>query len=68
MQGLLSDGQRRIVRENYERISREVRGRYADQLSESGWLCRMFLNFKIRREIIRELKRIAPPGGLYLRA
>ena len=65
--GFLADGQRRIVRENHERISREVRARYEDQLSGAGWLRRMILHIKIRRETIRELRRIAPTGGLYLR-
>ena len=66
-QRIVVDGQQRIIDENYARVAWEIRARYAESLSRSGWFGRMLLKIRIRREIERELKRIAPPGGLYLK-
>ena len=49
------------------RIQREVRARYADQWASAGLVERLRLRLRIWREIRRELERIAPQGGLYLR-
>ena len=61
----VADGRERIARGEIERIRREVRARYADQMAAAGFFRRLWLRVRIRREIERQLNKIAPRDGLY---
>lgn len=58
-------GRGREAREHLDRIQAEVRARYAAQFAGAGWLERLRIRLKFRREINRTLKKLAPHGGLY---
>jgi hypothetical protein len=44
----------------------QVRARYAGPLASAGILRRISLRVRMRREIVRELAKLAPPDALYL--
>ncbi len=62
---IVAGGRGREEREHMDRVQAEVRARYAAQLAGAGWLGRLRIRWKIRREIRRELEKLAPRGGLY---
>lgn len=43
-----------------------ARARYAEPLASAGIFQRLVLQFRMRREIARELDKLAPPDALYL--
>lgn len=60
-------GRSRIVHDQIKRVEGEVRARYAERLASARFFRRLFLHMKIRREVSRELEKIAPSRGLYAR-
>lgn len=63
----IAGGRSNIARENLERIEREVNERHAAALAAAGPPRRLWIKWRIRREIREELDKIAPSGGLYAR-
>ena len=63
--GFVADGQARVENAERPRVEREVRARYVERLAAAGLWGRFRLRSQMRREIERELKRLAPPDGLY---
>ena len=59
-------GQEEALAANEGRIVEKVRRRYAPRLASAGFFRRLYLHFLMRREVRRELERVAPKGGLYL--
>ena len=59
------DGRERIIRNQQRRIKEEVRAKYAEELASSGFLRRLVIRYRIRREVGRMLDKIAPPDALY---
>ena len=64
---ILVNGHSRILRDELERIRREVREQYAKELAEAGFLCRLVLRMHIRKEVRARLDDVAPRDGLYAR-
>lgn len=69
----------RIIAEGYKQLTESkefrairdeviaaVRARYAEPLASAGIFQRLVLHLRMRREIKRELDRLAPPDALYL--
>ena len=50
---------------NAEEIRDRARAKYAGQLADSGFLGRLIIRARMRREIRQELAKIAPPDALY---
>jgi hypothetical protein len=61
----VADGRERLVAASRASVEAEVRSRYIEQLAAAGLIERLRLELRIRREIRRELERIAPVGALY---
>ncbi len=61
----VADGRERALAANGSRIEKEIRARYAGELSRAGLLERWRIEGRIRREIQEELTRVAPLGALY---
>ena len=61
----VADGRERALAANGPGIEKEIRARYAGELSRAGFLERWRIEGHIRREIREELTRMAPPGALY---
>ena len=64
---IVVDGGERIREGNAARIRQEVKARFAHELAQAGFFRRIVLQWRMRAEIRRELKRIAPREGLYAR-
>ncbi len=61
----VADGHKRALTANGPGIEKEIRARYAGELSRASFLERWRIEGRIRREIQEELARVAPPGALY---
>ena len=61
----VADGRERALAANGPRIEKEIRARYAGELSRAGFLERWRIEGRIRREIREELTRVAPLHALY---
>jgi hypothetical protein len=64
------DGYERLTQSSEFRAARAaviaaVRDRYAEHLAGAGILRRLVLHLRMRREIARELAKLAPPDALY---
>ena len=62
---IVVDGRARIYEANIDRIRKEVKARFAKQLASASLFGYFLLRWRMRREIRRELERIAPNSGLY---
>jgi hypothetical protein len=61
----VADGRERALAANGPRIEKEIRARYASELSRAGFLERWRIEGRIRHEIQEELTRVAPLHALY---
>lgn len=61
------DGRKRVIAGSLREIRSRVRAKYAEEMAAASLLRRWLLRLKIRREIGKELDRIAPRDGLYAR-
>jgi len=64
-QRIVAGGRRRIISDEIDRIRREVRERYAEELSEAGLLRRLRLRLRIRKKMQTRIDKVAPSRGLY---
>lgn len=64
---IVADGRERVRRAYMDKISEQVRAKYADELTKVGFFRRFVIRIKIRRDIQRELRKIAPNDAHYLR-
>ena len=67
----VADGHGRITStEEYQHRARQIRAavqaRYEEEIARAGLLKGWVLRFKMRREIARELQKLAPDRALYL--
>lgn len=71
----------RIIAEGYKQLTESkefrtirdeviaaVRARYAEPLAGAGIFQRLALHLRMRREVKRELDKLAPPDALYLQS
>ncbi len=56
-----------IRQEAMDRVCREVKARFAEEMSRAGRNRRIWSRVKIHRAIEMELEKVAPPGALYSR-
>lgn len=64
----VADGEmrlRRASRRTIDQIEREVRARFAAEMSHAGLFDRMRIEAKIQKEIRIAVDRVAPPEALY---
>ncbi len=64
-QQFVADGQRRAYDAEIEHVRTEVEAQYAEELSRAGIWNRLRIRRKIKREIRKRMRDLAPPGGLY---
>ncbi len=67
---IVADGRERLLKSVGEReieIKRRIEDSYRSELASAGWWRRLVLKYRIKAEIARELEKIAPRQGLYLR-
>ena len=66
---IVVDGRERIATAYAARLREEVEARYANELAEAGWFRRLLIRSRIRavvrRELNKELERVAPKDGMY---
>lgn len=63
--GIVAGSARRIRRDARAEVTRAVHARYAAALATGTWFGRLLIRVRIRCDIRRELRRIAPPDALY---
>lgn len=61
------DGNKRARMAAIEKIRARIEAEYCERLQAASWVRRWLLKLEMRREITRQLDRIAPPDALYLR-
>lgn len=69
----IADGRQRLeessgCREAHAAAVAAVRARYAEPLARAGFLRRIALRMRMRREIAEEVAKLAPPEAFYFRA
>lgn len=62
---IVASGRKSVVHANIARIEAEVWAKYAEQMAAAGRLRRVWLRWTIRREVHRQLNKIAPQDALY---
>lgn len=70
MNDIVADGQKRIqASEAYQAQAREIRAavaaKYEAELARAGIFERWLIDYKMEREVRRELQKLAPDQGLY---
>lgn len=63
---IIAGGHTRAVAAVSPAIEKAVRAEYAAALASAGPLRRIWLQFRLRREIGRRVEKQAPLGGLYV--
>ena len=64
---IVADGRERVRRACMDKITDQVRANYAGELAKASFFRRFVIRIKIRRDIQRELRKIAPNDAHYLR-
>ena len=64
---LVAGGRKSVVHANITRIEGTVREEYAERMAAAGRLPWVWLRWRIRREVRRQLNKIASKDGLYAR-
>lgn len=65
--GIVADGREREAKAWEREIRERVEKAHAEELNQAGWLRHLLILWRIRREIQRELEKVAPTDGLYNR-
>ena len=65
---IVNDGQKRAFGGSINQVRAEVEAKYAEEMRRAGVWKRMWIRRKVEKEIRERMRRIAPPGGLYLRS
>jgi hypothetical protein len=63
--GILADSQERLLELVRPDIEREIRARYADELSRAGLFERLQIEARIRADIREALAKAAPDEAVY---
>ena len=70
---IVAHGREELMKSEGYRVARDeviaaVRARYAEPLANAGFFRWLVLHLRMRREIARELDKLAPPDALYLQS
>jgi hypothetical protein len=61
----IASGRRAAADAGATRVRAEVLARYSDRLEEKSWITKIYLRWRIRREIQKDLKKLLPRSTLF---
>ena len=64
---LIAGGHGRARSANIDQVTDEVKQRYAPALASAGFLKRLLLRWRMRKEIAKRMQQLAPDDALYFK-
>ncbi|MGD8455061.1 MAG: hypothetical protein PVF83_01660 [Anaerolineales bacterium] len=67
---IVSDGYKRLhdaSKDQIKKIEKDIKLKYRSELNSAGFFKAIYLRYKMRKKIQREIDKIAPRDGLYFK-